>query len=173
MKHFVMGAIVLLFSVTSVCARDGPGYKSELPHGWILSIWDEKNTWRGCTVDKVFEGPAGRKKISLGFLLGRDSFKMALVFEEPVFFVTKKERTEYAFRVDGDKIFRGIAEIEKDVAFLVLDWDLEIVSEVQEGNKLEVKIGEKGYFFPLLGSRNALNNLLECYKLGLKSLQGD
>lgn len=170
MKRFVIGALVLLFSVASAGAK--MGYESHLVEGWRLKIWDEDNVWQSCSVDKDFSGPVGKKRINLGFVLG-DVFNMVLVFEEPVFFTTGEEDVNYAFRVDGDKIFRGTARIQKDMAWLALDWDLEIVSEVQEGKKLEVKIGEKGYYFPLGGTRIALNNLLECYKLGLKSRKGN
>lgn len=169
MKRFVMIVLVaLLFGVTS--AKAELGYEQKLDSGWNLQIWDEKNVWQGCSVGKIFTGP--EERITLGFLLGYDSFKIGLVFEKAPFFVSGEEQVEYAFRVDGDKIFRGNAAIQKDVAFLTLDWNLEIVREVQEGKQLEIKIAEKSYSFPLVGSRIALNTLMECYKLGLKSRQG-
>jgi hypothetical protein len=172
MKRFIMLVVVaLLFGVTNARADYQIGYEEDLLGSWSLKVWENNKVWTGCSVDKVFTGPAGHKRSNLGFLLNQDSFQMALVFEEPVFFVSGTEQVEYAFRVDGDKIFRGTAAVEKQTAFLTLDWNLDIVREVQDGKKLEVKVGDSGYWFPLVGSRNALNKLMECYKYGLESLQ--
>lgn len=171
MKRFVMIVLMaLLFGATSAKAEANLGYEQTLDSGWKLQIWDEENVWQGCSVGKMFTGPEGN--IVVGFLLGYDFFKIGLVFEKAPFFVSGEEQVEYAFRVDGDKIFRGTASITKNVAFLTLDWNLEIVREVQEGKTLEIKVTEKSYSFPLLGSRVALNTLMECYKLGFKSRQG-
>lgn len=173
MKRIVIALVALILGVTGSVASDNePGYEQPLDGGWTLKIWDENKVWQGCSVDKTYADDQEHKLVSLGFLLGSETFKMAMIFENPPFFVAGREEADYSFRVDEGPIFSGKGYVESDTAFLVLDHNLSMVKEIQDGKRITIKVMDTTVWFGLRGSRNALNTLLECYKLGMKSRYG-
>lgn len=149
----------------------GPGYEEQLEDGWSLQVWDDKKVWKFCSVQRPYKNQKD-EEFMMGFLAGPGRFQLAIVYEKPTFFAANKEPTEYVLMSDSGPMFRGTGTIDSNSVFLNLEASVKILNELAEGRVLHVKFANRSLSLDLDGSRNALNHLVDCFKLGMDKLEG-
>lgn len=184
-RDAVIALAILLASVIGAQAAEGDireGFVTDVEGSWYLKAWQRedgkgKEHWHFCSVERIFGHEKDKSRsASFGVMMGPDVFAIALVWLGSYFEDVPAGSSvddSYMFRIDDGPIHRGEGQVRRDATFLDLDQDLNILKEIKNGSRIDIKIHGESVWFNITDSAKAMDQLIDCYMLGWESLTGE